>query len=516
MNCNYLSKRGYVLKKSEIDENVIEKIKSDLIARPLTDTKFNTVQTFFPVYMETKNKFYIPKMYGIVNFGLPNTILKNYEGVGWDREIPFKGTLFENQVVLVNALVKACHEKGGGILHAGTGIGKSICALNAISQLKRKAIIVVNKISLMKQWENEIYKFLPDANVGIIQGQKNIDIHDKDIVVTMLQSMAKIDYPDELFHDFGTVIIDECHNTSSQSFSKVFFKLCSKYTIGLTATPTRADGCEYVFKWHIGDVVYQCHNTLREGKPPIIKLLQVNTSEYKEITTTNQYSGESRIQYTSMISDLIAMDKRNKLIVELIKSHVNEKRKILILSDRRNHLTTLKTLLDKDLSVVFTYGLFLGSMKINELEKSKSCDVILATYSAFGEGISEKDLDTLILITPKKFIGHLKNKTKNESFKLEQIVGRIFRKEHTVNNPLIIDVQDNFSVYKAQNAGRIVFYKQHFKNAKYYNESINLDHFELQDININCIVSKNKKYEPRKENDDMEISNSLYNSCQIE
>jgi superfamily II DNA or RNA helicase len=508
---SYLSKRGYVIKKSDIDDDTIHKIKTELVAKPLVDSKFNTIPVFFPVFMETKNKFYIPKMYGIQTFGQPKTILKNYDGIEWDRDIPFKGTLFENQIALVDALVNACNDKGGGILHAGTGIGKSICALNALAQLKRKTIIVVNKISLMKQWENEIHKFLPDANVGIIQGQKNVDIHDKDIVVTMLQSMAKIDYPDELFNDFGTVIIDECHNTSSQSFSKVFFKLCCKYTIGLTATPTRSDGCEYVFKWHIGDIVYQCHNNLRIGKPPIIKLLQINTTEYKEITTTNQYSGETRIQYTSMISHLIEMEKRNKLIIELIKSHIYEKRKILILSDRRNHLTNLKKLLDDDLSVVFTYGLFLGSMKINDLEKSKSCDVILATYSAFGEGISEKDLDTLILITPKKFIGHLKNKTKNESFKLEQIVGRIFRKEHILNNPLIIDIQDNFSVYKAQNAGRIVFYKQHFKNAKYYNESIHLDNFELQDINTKCITTKYKIDLDTKKDDDI-----LYKTCQIE
>jgi superfamily II DNA or RNA helicase len=490
---HYLSKKGYVIKKSEIDDSRLNKLKSDLIARPLVDSKFNTVQTQFPVYIETKNKIYIPKMYGIQNFGLPKMILKNYDGLSWDRDIQFKGSLFENQKILVDSLLKACYEKGGGILHASTGIGKTFCALYSISQLKYKTIIIVNKVTLMKQWENEISKFLPDVSIGTIQGQKNVDVHDKDIVIAMLQSLSKIDYPDELFNDFGCAVFDEVHNSSSKSFSKIFFKLCSKYTIGLTATPTRSDGCEYVFKWHIGDIVYTSQHSLREGKPPIIKLLQVNSSEYKEVLITNEYSGESRIQYTSMISELISMVKRNKLIIELIKSFVLQNRKILVLSDRRNHLTNFKKLLDDDLSITFTYGLFLGSMKIQDLEKSKSCQVILATYSAFGEGISEKDLDTLILTTPKKFIGHLKNKSKNESFKLEQIVGRIFRKEHIDNNPVIVDIQDNFSVYKSQNAGRTVFYKQHFKKAIYNNESINLDDHDLNDININCIISKNKK-----------------------
>jgi superfamily II DNA or RNA helicase len=509
---NYLSKKGYVVKKTESNNDIITKIKKELIARPLTDTKFNTNQPFYHVYIETKNKIYIPKMYGIQEFGLPNKFLKNYEGKQWENDIEFKGALFSNQEKLVEALLNACYEKSGGILQAGTGTGKTFCALYVLSKLKYKTIVVVNKISLMKQWENEIARFLPDANVGFIQGQKNIDIHDKDIVIAMLQSMSKIDYPDELFDNFGVTIVDEAHNMSSQSFSKVFFKLCSKYSIGLTATPTRSDGCEYVFKWHLGDIVYQTENNVRMGKQPIIKLLQMNSDEYKEVVITNEYSGESRIQYTSMISELVMMEKRNKLITELIKSCYTEKRKILVLSDRRNHLIILKKILDNDLTVTFTYGLFLGSMKINDLEKSKSCDVILATYSAFGEGISEKDLDTLILTTPKKFIGHLKNKTKNESFKLEQIVGRIFRKEHIERNPVIIDIQDNFSVYRHQNKGRVVFYKQHFKNALYYYESIHLDKYDIKDITTQCITSKNKK-ENEQEQQDTIIQ---FNKCIIE
>jgi hypothetical protein len=218
-----------------------------------------------------------------------------------------------------------------------------------------------------------------------------------------------------------------------------------------------------------------------------------------------------------MISELITMEKRNKLIIELIKYlAINENRKILILSDRRDHLKTLKTNLDNDLEITFTYGLFLGQMKYKDLELSRSSNVILATFSAFGEGVSEKDLDTLILITPKKFIGHLKNSIKNESGKLEQIVGRIFRKEHINKNPLIIDLQDNFSVYKTQNSGRNVFYKQHFKNAIFENHSINLDDYDLDKISINCIEKRNKRLVKKDEDNTKEMSENLTKFCIIE
>jgi hypothetical protein len=326
--------------------------------------------------------------------------------------------------------------------------------------------------------------------------------------------------PDSNNNTQNGFIVHNCHNLSSRVFSQVLSKLSCQYTIGLSATPKRSDGCEYVFKYHIGDIVYQS-SIERLGLNPIIRTIKIDSEDYTEISTTNQITGQNQIQFTSMISELITMEKRNKLIIELIKHLVrSENRRLLILSDRRDHLKTLKTKLDNDLEITFTYGLFLGQMKYKDLERSKSSQVILATFSAFGEGVSEKDLDTLILITPKKFIGHLKNSIKNESGRLEQIVGRIFRKEHTEKNPLIIDLQDNFSVYKTQNSGRNVFYKQHFQNAIFENHNINLDNYDLDKISVNCIEKRSKRLVKKQDvNEDQntkEMSENLKKFCIIE
>ena len=870
----YLSKKGYVIRKDDLAINELIELKNELTARPLKNEKFNTFNDYdkcFPIYIETKNKIYIPKIYGIQKFGMPSKKLSNYEGQTMINDPTFKGELYEHQKFAANILLDELLNKStGGILSLSTGLGKTITSLYVLSQLKAKTIVVVNKIPLMKQWESEIQQFLPNLKIGHIQGQKNVNTEDCDIVIAMLQSLAKIDYPDSLFEDFGTVVIDECfpydthvitsngninigqlyymkekgenlpivktfneitqqfeykkiinvfrkqkdilieikcnkiiikstenhkyltyngwkeandlttddyiisnydkniinsvcpalnqdqyqivlgsflgngniqllkngqyrlrithskkqyeyckwkafmfninniryieksvyqfttrtfylfnslsntkttipqwilnelderglaiwfmddgiinkktfhatlntnsfdedsqkrivsklksmnidckyviynksyyhivinlngtkelirliskyihndmlykllpmqyinyiqdmsikisdenavfcfseykwnnkfleygyskitkitkniknfnnckfkknyvfdleiednhnyivnnttcgniengfvvhncHNLSSKTFSKILFKLGSNYTIGLSATPKRSDGCENVFKYHLGNIVYQSQNKKRKGKDPIIELLKIDSKEYKEITTINKFTGQSQIQYSSMINNLISIEKRNKLIIELIKNNVKENRKILVLSDRRNHLITLKKILDENPDITFSYGLFLGSMKIKDLNKTKASQVILATYSAFGEGVSEKDLDTLILTTPKKFIGHLKNTNTNDSGKLEQIIGRIFRKEHTEKNPLIIDFNDNFSVYRNQSNQRKVFYSQHFKNAIVKYENINLDEYEIDNISINSIYKiKNKQ-----------------------
>jgi hypothetical protein len=253
--------------------------------------------------------------------------------------------------------------------------------------------------------------------------------------------------------------------------------------------------------------------------PPVLKYIKIDSSEYNEISVVNRFTGQKQIQFTSMLSELITMSKRNRLILELIKDLVTtDDRKILVLSDRREHLKNLKTDLDKDLSVDFTYGLFLGQMKQKDLQLSRASQVIFATFSAFGEGVSEKDLDTLILITPKKFVGHLKNSVKAESGKLEQIVGRIFRKDHTDKNPLIIDLHDNFSVYKNQSAQRRTFYKQHFTNAKTIYTQINLDEYETNDIKISCIkqTKTTGQIQENEENEDVNKTQQLLKHCVIE
>jgi superfamily II DNA or RNA helicase len=511
---SYISKRGYVVRKDTLSANEIHDIKKELRGRPLQDAQYtfsNTPDSSYPLYMETTNKLYIPKMYGIAKFGDAKE-LPNYTGSPWTSDLDFQGNLLPHQVDPVNVLLaEMLNGSGGGILSLATGLGKTVSAIKVLSMLKRKTIIVVNKISLMKQWESEIKTFLPNAKIGFIQGQKNVSIADKDIVIAMLQSLARIDYPDAYFDDISVTCIDEVHNISSKVFSRVLMKLCSKYTIGLSATPNRSDGCEYVFKWFIGDIIYKSSSS-RKGLPPIINTVRVSSKDYIEVSTRNAFTGKDQIQFTSMLSQLIAMPKRNKVIMEIILHMTSLGRKLLVLSDRREHLKSLLCLLEQNDCVTFTYGLFVGGMKIGDLQKSKACDVILATYQAFGEGVNEKDLDTLLLITPKKFIGHLKNTTKNESGKLEQIVGRIFRKEHTQHNPMIVDIHDNFSVYKNQFSQRKMFYKQHFKDPLWKEQKIDLDKFD------NLASIKYKSIETTKETpmQSLDQLQELTNYCMLD
>ena len=136
----------------------------------------------------------------------------------------------DKQKPIIKAFLDTCDPKGslssqsfGGIISVPCGWGKTIMALYILSQLKRKTLIIVHKEFLMRQWVERISEFLPDARIGRIQ-QKKVDIHQKDIVIGMLQSISMKDYEIEIFDDFGFCIVDECHHIA-QVFSRALPKI---------------------------------------------------------------------------------------------------------------------------------------------------------------------------------------------------------------------------------------------------------------------------------------------------
>ena len=122
--------------------------------------------------------------------------------------------------------------------------------------------------------------------------------------------------------------------------------------------------------------------------------------------------------------------------INLLNSDPNQKfRKVLILSNRINHLKLIDELLQKkDKRWQDLIGYYIGGMKDEDLKKSESKKIILATFSMAAEALDIKSLTSLFLASPKTDI--------------IQAVGRILREKH--RNPLIIDLIDNHEVFLNQ------------------------------------------------------------------
>lgn len=323
----------------------------------------------------------------------------------------------------------------------------TVLSLYIASLYKVKTLVMVHKSFLLNQWKSRAEEFT-NANVGILQ-QNKIDVKDKQIVIGMLQSIAKDKYDPEIFKDFGLVIFDEAHHAPSKYFSRALPIINCKRTLALSATPNRSDKLEKVLYWYFGDILYkQPTETLNTV---LIKMIKFDSKDptFKEYRTN--YGKD--VNRPKTINKLTEMISRNKLIIKIIKELVNEQeRKLLILSDRIEHLHLLH---DSILALkTTTCSYYIGGMKQKDLDKSTEAQVIFATYSMAQEALDIPELNTLLMVTPRK--------------EIEQAVGRITRKKDHPVQPTVIDIIDQLPSFDRQSKHRKKFYvKKDFKMKLY-------------------------------------------------
>lgn len=472
MNKYILSKKGCILNKYNFDDAEINCIRADLTVRPSqkmydTDEKFN-------VFHENDEQIFIPKFYAMEKFGIPYSKINNS---GDDINLQFIIELREPQKKIINNIFNSYEKQGGGILTLPCGFGKTIIALYFIALLKKKTLIIVHREFLIAHWEEKIKSSLSTAKIGIIQGN-NINIHNCDIVIVMLQTLALRDYPEDFFDSFGHIIIDECHRVPTSVFSNVLFKINSNYMLGLSATPNRSDGMSKVLKWHIGDII----NLNIQIKSEI----QINVERYVlnfDINTKMQLLNVGKDSFSKYLSNVLKFDVRNNLIVNTILNEYknNSNRHFLVLSDRIVHLKELETVFKKN---NFTsIGYIIGGKSKDEISNAQKCKVILATYSMVTEGLDIPTLNCLVLASPK--------------IEVEQAIGRISRISNSSFNPLVIDFIDILPAFVNESCKRYLFYNKKKYNIIDYVYNSKLSKFEQNtkqntDYNIYCIDGHEK------------------------
>jgi superfamily II DNA or RNA helicase len=435
----YLGQKGYTIAKNELSIEKQKQIRNDLTIKPSNHGMPGLAnQISFPAYRESSNKMYVPHYYGVENFGAIKQVKINN---GENISLEFQGKLRETQEVVVKTYIDHVKKSGfgGGLLELPCAAGKTVIALNIISQLKKKTFIIVHKEFLMNQWIERITQFLPGARVGKLQGQV-IDIDNKDIVIGMLQSLSMKEYPSSVFESFGLTIVDEVHHISSEVFSNSLFKLVTKYMLGLSATMERKDGTTKVFKMFIGEVVFKGKRD--EEHDVVVRAIEykVNDDEFNE--TKLDFRGKPA--HSSMISKLCEYNRRSEFILKVLSDMLveNNAQQIMILAHNKNILKYLYDAISH--RNIATVGYYVGGMKEAALKATEGKQIVIATYAMAAEALDIKTLTTLIMATPKTTI--------------EQSVGRILREKHS--NPVVVDIVDSHDLFKNQWKKRKTFYKK--------------------------------------------------------
>jgi superfamily II DNA or RNA helicase len=483
-----LSKNGYGILKSALDEYKLESIKKDLTMIPKVNfdigasknKKSSADDLTFYLYSENEKRIYIPRFYGLQKYGAPS--LCKLTG-GQDINIDFIGSLRESQKEPIENFLKAAHDplKMGGIISVPCGFGKTIMSLYIACSLKKKTMFISHKDFLNQQFIDTIKLFAPGAKVGIIK-QKKVEVEGKDFVIASLQSLAMRDYDIGIFDDIGFVIIDEVHHTGAQVFCKAFRKLNNPIILGLSATLNRKDGMRRVFEYYIGKSVYTLKN--KEFCDVIVQVHKYFETHIDYSTVKLMWNGKEN--GAGMINNICSFKPRTEYIIYLLKELLNKEpdRRVLILSERRNQLKDIeKYIIDYNIANS-SYGFYVGGMKQSDLAVSSEKQIILATFQLASEGFNVPSLNTVIFASPISDI--------------QQSIGRILREipEKRKYIPLCIDIFDDFSIFKRKGASRLKFY-----NSNKYNVSFYIDNEKIESENNNDEVNEDDEVNERDETD---------------
>jgi len=384
------------------------------------------MESYFKFVEETENNVIIPR-------GFVGKLIRFCQGDNIDFvfndtrtklnkvDFQFNAQLKEYQQNAIEIISK----KDFGVIVAPPGSGKTIVGLKIISDKNQPALIIVHRKQLVEQWIERIETFMgiQKNEIGKI-GQGKSKVGTK-ITIATIQSLSKeLIKPDSisLTKSFGTIIVDECHHIPAKTYRDTIAKLQTFYLYGLTATPFRKYNDGKIIFSHLGEV--------------IIDIKQTEIPSYKEAKiivrcTELDIPFNSKIDQFETLSKILVHDStRNKLILQDVFVELKLGKKVVIITERKEHIDSLNQYLKQSYETITLCGD--DSENIRNLKwktlKEGNYQVLITTGQYFGEGSDLQNANSLFLVYPFAFEG-----------KLIQYIGRVQRSEIT---PTIFDYRD--------------------------------------------------------------------------
>ena len=388
----------------------------------------NTFETerYFKFVKEAENEVIIPRGFigKLIRFCRENKIEHDFIDERKKKNtvsFSFNAQLREHQETAIESISK----KDFGIIVAPPGSGKTIVALKIISEKQESTLIIVHRKQLVEQWIERIETFLgiPKFEIGKIgQGKNKVG---KKVTVATIQSLSKELAKQEnenLATAFGTIIVDECHHIPAETFRNTIAKLQTFYLYGLTATPFRKYNDGKLIFIHLGDIIAE------------IKSSEISTTKQTKITirkTELDVPFNSKTDKFEILSKILVHDSaRNKLILEDVKTELDKGKKVVIITERKEHIDSLYQYLKQSYEAITLSGEDSESHRNSKWKilKDGNYQALITTGQFFGEGTDLQNANCLFLVYPFAFEG-----------KLIQYIGRVQRSEVT---PTIYDYRD--------------------------------------------------------------------------
>lgn len=228
-------------------------------------------------------------------------------------------------------VVDAWKEKGYGIIKCPPRAGKTLMSIAAAVETGRKVMVIAHESRLINQFYEE---FCRATNLKELEEQdgktyiKVLENPDEDlknpdlqVVLATYQKFIRDNVRGRrtqlLNERFSMVIVDEVHQASSPAYSRFLGNLSVRFKLGLSATPSRKDGLNYVMEQVIGPVIKEAKVV---AMPPRIELVETGISLKSNPS-----------QWSYFIQHLTSSKRRIEFIVDEVFRDLAAGRKAIII-----------------------------------------------------------------------------------------------------------------------------------------------------------------------------------------
>jgi superfamily II DNA or RNA helicase len=421
---------SYCISVNQLTSDQVNSIIDELeITLDANKYKMNQSSEIIPLYSFSDGIITLPFAYAHQTLGFPRLDRSQF----LPANIQFTGQLRDFQREIRKEAIPILNKWGSVLISSFTGSGKSIIALNLVSRIKLKTLIIANKIVLLTQWMNYIEQFCSTI-AQIIKPQTVIN-EEASIFVINAINIAKL--PSLFLQKIGTIIVDESHLILARTISTSLHLTHPRYLIGLSATPFRYDNLDVLFKHFFGN-----------GK--IIRKLWIPHTVYKVntgITLKTPISTNGRYDWNAILESQSEHIQRNELIIKIVTQFSD--RVFFILTKRVKQVMYLVNRLQ-------TEGEHVTYLARSKQDFDKTARILIGVNSKIGTGFDHPRLNTLLLASDV------------ENYFI-QYLGRITRRSD--QDLMVFDLVDSNSTLE-----------KHFKTRK----SVYLEHGgKIQNVNAN-------------------------------
>jgi superfamily II DNA or RNA helicase len=354
-----------------------------------------------------------------------------------EDDLPAYGRpLWPHQTRAVEAIVA----RQNCVLRSPTGSGKTSIAMAAAVRVGVPVLVVVPTGMLFDQWIDRCRDpkelGLAAGDVGMVRAKKRIL---KPITIAMQATLAAQGIDEMMLETFGAVIEDEVQFAPAKTFFSAIDPWPAKWRIGISADERRKDQMEFMTRDLFGEVGYEITREEVEAAGHIMEVEvrcvptsfdapwfrgEIAMPSFDELVdgdgnASTAYEGEDTNRFDRLLREMIADERREAKIVNVILREAREGRQVLVFCRRREHVLALEQRVSAH---GIATGLMLGGQGEDERVRRRttagvrdgSVRVAIGTVEACGTGTDLPTLEvgvvTFPLHTNRQLLGQVRGR----------------------------------------------------------------------------------------------------------